>query len=176
MFYTVVISILSQTLFAITRIWDYRRGFPGRAVWSQLQFHTYCLPKNKERFFTSSELCIFLPREGLIQLLAWCPLRCLVVSKTGSRQEARTRTCVLEKQPQAKWDTHQVTLTNELTSWIEPATSTLQCRNKICSFSGSSFVLKINPWLISAVLCPEGLGWFVIFFPNMALSQCDISP
>lgn len=102
--------------------------------------------KDKELFFISSEPFVFLPREGLIQLPAWCPLRCLVVSKTGGREEARTRTCIVEEQPQAKWDTHQVTLTNQLTSWIEPATSTLQCRNKICSFSGSGFALKITPW------------------------------
>ena len=52
MFYTIVISILSQTLFAITRIWDYRIGFPGHVVSSQLQFHTvYQKEKRMIRYF-----------------------------------------------------------------------------------------------------------------------------
>lgn len=52
--------------------------------------------------------------------------------------------------------------TDELTSWIEPETPALLCRNEICLFTVS--VLKITPCLISAILLPKGLGWFVIFF------------
>lgn len=129
--------------------------------------------KDKEQFFISSEPFIFLSREGLIQLPAWCPLRCLLVSKTGSRREVRTRTCVLEEQLQAERDAHQVTLTNELTSWIEPATSTLKKLNLFLFWVW--LCLKITPQLISAILCLKGLGWFVIF-PNTAFSQCDICP
>lgn len=42
-----------------------------------------CLPK---RFCSSSEPFSFLPRVSLVQPPTWCPLRCLAVSKTGSRK------------------------------------------------------------------------------------------
>ena len=150
MFYTIVISILSQTL-QLRQLGTINEAFQD-LYGHGCSFMLAVLQKDKERFFISSEPFIFLPREGLIQLPAWCHLGCSVVSKTGSRQEARTRTCILEEQLQAKWDTHQVTLTNELTSWIVPATSTLQCRNKVCFCSGSRFVLK-KSLIGSSLLC-----------------------
>lgn len=127
---------------------------------------------DKERFFILSEPLIFLPREGLIQLPASRPLRCLAVSQVST--EAGTRAWAVEERLQAKQDTHQIALTERINQLdracnIYPA---VQKRNLFLSWVWLCF--KHRSLVTSATWCLWGRGCFCHILCKHSSLQRDI--